>query len=60
MKMDAAKMVAADYLAGLIQDVSELDPHQMAMLAYALKVSQHRAKEDAYHRLKSMARVNSK
>jgi len=49
---DAAVHRAAEYLAGKIMYVT--DPFQMAILTYALHVSQHEHRDSAYKRLRSM------
>ena len=51
---DNAKGLAAQYLASKIPFIT--DPFQMAITTYALQKAGHRDKDNAYIRLKSMAR----
>lgn len=49
---DSAKTLASEYLAGKYTRLT--DPFQMAITAYALNLANHREKDNAFSKLKTM------
>ena len=55
MAADAAKTLASEWLSSKMREIT--DPFQMAITAYALQVTNHRDKDNAFARLTSMRRA---